>query len=203
MSEQITITLPAVDEHAIATLETEKQLVAETEEAALRGIRQRYAPLARHNGFVRIAWYSRQTSNYQVEREEFYRAADGKRVRAFLVVDHFDRDYDDQNRGSLTGCRLYLTAQGEWLEIERAGHWTQWQGEPQSWGCGTDLNNDQPEDGYVRALPDDEIAELYCLSEVVAGLGKALAGLDERIPGRLVKVRQRAALAAKLLDALK
>lgn len=211
MSDAITIMIPAVDEASIAMLETERPLVAATEETLLAALRTRYAPLARHNGFVRVAWYSKQTSNYSTEREEFYCDGAGRKVKAFLVVDQFDREHDDQNRGSLTGARLYLTAGGEWLAVERMGHWSQWQGEAQYWSAGVSIDNSGSTErewdeygpiGSTQTMTDAEVAHRFPLTEVVGGLSKALGGLNERIPERLAKMRQRAALAAKLLEAL-
>lgn len=204
---EITITLPAIDETVIANLETLSIEVLATETEALRVIREKYAPLAKQNGYIQIADYSVSASNYSFDKE-LYLERDGKRLRALKCFDSFDSNREDQNSGSLDGHRLYLAATGEWIELERVGHWSTWQGSPNWWGCGKFVGpegwQEEPRNvGHVRTMTDAEVAEEYNLDKLVEHLGKSLKTLAEKLPARMVLVQQRAALASQLLDRLK
>ncbi len=216
MPAQITVTIPAIDEAVIAAIKSESEIVAESEVAAIQVLRQKYAPFARQNGYVRTGWEAQSTSNSSWEREAYYRV-EGKRVRALLCVDDFDSENNrgDQNRGRCTGSRLYLLASGEWLEITRVGTWSQWQGEGKGWACGdvdwdTDDDGDDSDydeydsgpSGSTKAVDDEYVQSHYQLGAVVKGLSEALKTMGEKLPERLAKLRQRAELAQKLLASL-
>ena len=70
-------------------------------------------------------------------------------MHGLLCDDNFDSNTNrgDQNRGTYSGSRLYLTDTGEWLEIERSGSWSQWQGEGEGWACGDVDWDDATDDG--------------------------------------------------------
>jgi hypothetical protein len=207
--EQITITLPAIDEAVIANLETLRTQASATEIEALKAVREKYAPLAKHNGWIKIADYDMATSNYRIDRDLHY-VVDGRKVKGLLCYDGFSSDHTDQNRGNQTGDRLYLTESGQWLRIERDGHWTQWQGEAQWWGCGvsaipSDGRYEDMDDtgGSIRVVTDAEVEAEYDVDDIVAQLAKSLGTLATKLPQRMTKLQQRVALASKLLEALK
>lgn len=204
---EVTITLPAIDETVIANLETLDIKTLATEAEALRAMREKYATLARQNGYIQIADYSVSTANSSFDKE-LYLERDGKRVRALKCFDSFDRNREDQNRGSLDGHRLYLAETGEWIELERYGHWSAWQGSPNWWGCGEFVgpegwDEDATSGGHVRMMADAQVADEYDLAKIVEHLGKSLKTLAEKLPERMTRVKQRAELASQLLAGLK
>ena len=204
---QITITLPAIDETVIANLDTMTIQASATEIEALKAIREKYAVLARQNGFVRIAHYSVSNTNWSTSNDVHYERK-GRKVRALLAFDNFGSTNTDQNSGTYEGDKLYLLESGEWLRIERRGNWSQWQGSPDQWGCDADASPNEEEYGLVRLgsvriLNDAEVQTEYPLSGVVEELGKSLKTLAEKLPARMVKVQQRTNLASQLLAGLK
>jgi hypothetical protein len=224
MSNEITITLPAIDEQLIANLDTLTTEASATEVEALKAIREKYAPLARQNGFVRIGWMrSGDGSNWSEERSYYYERS-GKKIRALKVYDGFEQPNTTQNTGSNTGDRLYLLETGEWLRIERTGSWSQMQGATQEWSCGPgilDRGYDDPSlrelrdvaasEGYtdpehgsgsIRTVTDAEVEAEYPFDEILTELAKSLKTLQEKLPARMTKVQQRVALASQLLAAL-
>ena len=204
---QITITLPAIDETVIVNLDTLTIQASATEIEALKAIREKYAVLARQNGFVRIAHYSVSNTNWSTSNDVHYERK-GRKVRALLAFDNFGSTNTDQNSGTYEGDKLYLLESGEWLRIERRGNWSQWQGSPDQWGCDADASPNEEEYGLVqlgsvRILNDAEVQTEYPLSGVVEELGKSLKTLAEKLPARMVKVQQRTNLASQLLAGLK
>jgi hypothetical protein len=202
---QISITLPAIDETIIANLETLTIQASATEIEALKGIREKYAILAKHNGVVRIAHYSVSSTNWSKSKDEHYER-NGRKVRALLAFDNFGFTNTDQNSGTYDGDKLYLLETGEWLRIERRGTWSQWYGSPDQWGCGVSADTDSEFDdqgGDMKILSDAEVGSEYPLSGIVEELGKSLKLLAEKLPARMVKVQQRANLASQLLAGLK
>jgi hypothetical protein len=121
MSEQITITLPAIDETVIANLDTLTSQASATEIEALKAIREKYAVLARQNGYVKIAWTRRGDGSNWSEERDYYYERNGKRVKALKAFDNFEQPQTSQWAGDNTGDRLYLLESGEWLRIERSG----------------------------------------------------------------------------------
>jgi hypothetical protein len=222
MSEQITITLPAIDESVVANLDTLTTQASATEVEALKAIREKYAVLARQNGYVKIAWIRRgDGSNWSDERDYYYER-DGKRVKALKAFDNFEQPNTNQNSGDNVGDRLYLLESGEWLRIERNGRWSQWQGSTNYWACGDDIiagDNDPylareaaASEGYrdaarssgsIRILSDAEVEREYPLDGIIKELSASLKTLSEKLPGRMNKLQQRVSLASQLLSALK
>lgn len=202
---EITITLPAIDETVIATLDTLSSQASATEVAALKAIREKYAVLARQNGYVRIAHYRVQATNWSDCKDVYYKR-DGRKVRALLAFDNFSDSNTNQNSGTYEGDKLYLIESGEWLRIERVGTWSHWQGSPDQWGCGVSAHETYGEyddqGGEVRIITDAEVAGEYPLDGIVEQLGTSLKTLAEKLPVRMAKVQQRATLASQLLAGL-
>lgn len=208
--EQITVTLPAVDESVIAALETETVVMAETETKTLEAIRRVYGPFARHAGDVKIGWSFQGSPNYSREQHYYYRRADNRRVKALLAVDGFDRQQETEFTGRFTGSRLYLLEDGRWLLITRDGNWSRWQNAPEEWACGDDILPGSDSDEYdtprnrgsISILTDAEVQARHALTEIVSGLSESLRTLAGKLPERLTKVRSRCALATELLGKL-
>ena len=205
--KEITVTLPAIDETIIANLDTLTTQASATEVEALKAIREKYAVLARQNGYIRIAHYGVQNANWS-RSEDVHYERNGRKVRALLAFDNFGSDNTDQNSGTYSGDKLYLLASGEWLRIEREGTWSQWQGSPDQWGCGVSASA-QVDDydagdvgGDVRIVTDAEVEAEYPLDGIVEQIGKSLKTLGEKLPARMVKLQQRVDLASQLLGRL-
>ncbi len=164
--------------------------------------------MARQNGYILIADYEAGDANSHVHKQLFLER-DGKRLRALKCFDSFDKNHESQNSGSLAGFRLYLAESCEWIELERHGLWSAWQGSPDWWGCGEFVGPDgwdEEEDnsgGHVRIMTDAEVAAEYELDKIVQQLGKSLKTLAEKVPERMARVKQRAELASQLLAGLK
>lgn len=218
---QVTITLPAIDETVIANLDTLTTQASATEVEALKAIRKKYAILARQNGYVRIGWTKVGDGSNWSQTQDYYYERNGKRIKALKAFDNFEQPNTEQWSGDNTGDRLYLLETGEWLRIERNGRWSQRQGSPQCWACGEDIipgDNDPYLDqmrqaaasegyvdtkrapGSVRIVTDAEVEAEYPLDGVVAELANSLKTLARKLPERMVKVQQRASLAAQLLE---
>ena len=210
MSDQITITLPKIDETIISAIETETLATQETETLAIAALRTAYAPLARQNGYIKTSYHIHQTSNFCNERETWYRHA-GRKVKALLIIDNFRRTHNDENSGDQVGKRLYLAMTGtesKWIELEREGTWSAWQGTPEGWCAGADdAEYDgeyaDPSTGSLKIINDEQVASQYKLIDVVDGLSDSLTVMAKKLPERLTKVRQRATLASQLLASLK
>jgi hypothetical protein len=204
---EVTITLPAINEEIIAQITEMTTAVSATEVSALAAIRQKYAELAKQNGYVRIAWTYRGDGSNWSEEKDYYYERSGKRIKALLCSDGFYSTKSSQNSGYRVGNRLYLLETGEWLRIERDGDWSNWQGAPESWACGDGIIEDPPSEeennkGSLRILTDAEVAAEYKLADVVEQLAKSLATLAQKLPERMAKLKQRVSLAEQLLAAL-
>lgn len=216
MSEEITVTIPKIDETLITEIETLAIKAEHAEAEALKALREKYSVLARQNGYVKLAYRYDGNSNYSREDEAYYEK-DGKKVHALLAVDCFTRRNHawDQNRGEYTGSRLYLTQNAEWLEIVREGSWSQWQGEGEGWNCGMlagqhdddeyDYYESQGESvgGSCDVVTDDYVASEYNFADILDGLSKALKTMATKLPERMARLQERATLASQLLAALK
>jgi len=179
--------IPAIDETVIAALDAETAMEATTKTAALEALRVRYAPLARHAGFVQTEYdYAHES-----DTTDHYRGGDGTKVHAILAVDCFDRTTTDVGRGEQTGDRLYLLESGQWLRIERTGTWSAWSGASEGWSCGA-----------IAKVTDEEVAAEYDLGEIVKELSKQLTIMATKLPARLSGVRARTEAARALLDAI-
>lgn len=204
----ITITIPEISEQAIADLETLHSQTLASELEAVRTLREKYAPLAKHNGFVRIGHWSRGNQNWSDEKEYHYRR-DGRKIKGFLALDDFHTDNDSEFAGRQKGFRVYLLESGEWLLIQRDGRWSSYQGSPEYWtadpeGFGDGNFEDfTPQGAAIQPLSDEQVAARFDVQKIVEQLGESLKGLAERIPQRMTKLRQRAELASKIVEALK
>ncbi len=209
----MTIEIPTPSAELISQLETATIETSQSEAAAVSAIRERFTPYAKHNGFVMTADYDLATSNYSVDRNAHYER-DGKRVRALLAEDSFSIEHTDQNRGTRGGTKLYLTQHGEWLQIERVGRWTQWQGEAQYWytddvSRGKILGNefdgydgdDGSPSGAIAILADAEVAAKYDVDNILNQIGRSMAELCKKLPARYAKLQQRAELARRVIAA--
>jgi hypothetical protein len=190
MSDKITVELPAIDEALIERIDKTRIEAFDNECQALATLRERYAPLARHNGFVKVKYQSLGENG----EESFYLLdSAGEQIRAFRCLAEFCTRVDpsDSDRGTFAGYRLYLTELGQWIQLERYGDWSKWANEEDVWSS------------TVTTLTDMEVATRFELTDIIKGLSEALQKLANDLPGRLVKVQQRAKLAAELLTALK
>jgi hypothetical protein len=205
----MTVEIPTPSADLIAQIENATIETSENETAAIAAIRTRFAPYAKHNGFIRIAYSRVGNSNYSREDELYYEDG-GKKVRALLVLDEFDsRNHSgDQNRGEYTGYRLYLTSGGEWVKIKRTGNWSRWQGEGEGWGCGVSAGSDTGDEydeapvGYVKTLTDEQVAR-FEVGKILDRLGKSMADMCAKLPERYGKLKARAELARRIVEALK
>jgi len=205
----MTIEVPTPSTDLISQIENATIEALENETQAVVALRQKFAPYAKHNGFIRIAYSSVGNQNWRRESELYYEQ-DGKKVKALLVRDEFGSENTDQNRGNYTGWRLYLTANGEWLKIRRDGNWSQWQGEGEGWGCGcsaesNDMGDDYGADmgGYVKTLTDEQVAAQNVFGKLLEGLAKSMTDMCTKLPERFGKLKARAELAQRTLEALK
>ncbi len=204
----MTIEIPTPSADLIAQVENATIEVLENETQAVIALREKFTPYAKHNGFIRIAYSSVENSNWSRESELYYEQG-GKRVKALLVRDEFDRENTDQNRGEYTGWRLYLTAGGDWVKIRRSGNWSQWQGEGEAWGCGCSAESNEMGDdygadvgGYVKTLTDAEVAKLD-FSKLLDCLAKSMTDMCSKLPERFGKLKARATVAQQIVEAVR
>ncbi|CAM6053490.1 unnamed protein product [Sphagnum tenellum] len=206
--EAITITLPAIDVSSIETISQLNTQAVATETEAFGAIREKYANLAKQNGYVEIAWtWCGDGSNWSEEKDYYYERG-GKRIKALLCSDGFYNTNSSQNSGLRLGHRLYLLETSEWLRIERDGHWSNHQGAPESWSCGNIINDEdsryeEDNKGSIQILTDAEVAAEYKLADVTEQLSKSLGTLAQKLPERMAKLKQRVFLAEQLLAAIK
>lgn len=199
--QEITITLPAIDEQVLTDLDQTTTLASHTGVEALRLIREKYAKLARQNGQIRIAHVKRGNQNWS-EEEEHYLARDGRRVKAIKVYDGFEQVNSEEFRGNNTGNRLYLTELGEWLRIERDGRWSSWPGEGSWWSCDCDVVECDPRKARIEVRTDEQVEAEYPLDAILSGLAESLKVMQTKIPVRMVQVQRRLQLATGLIEAL-
>lgn len=202
----MTIEIPTPSAELLSQLETATIDTTSSELAAIAAIRERFTVYAKHNGNIKIADYDRVTSNYSVDLAVWYKRQ-GKLVKGLLAWDAFSTSHTDQNRGTRSGSRIYLTEAGEWLKLTRVGHWTQWQGEAQYWECGVsaapDSDEDAPNDagGSVEVISDADVDAMVDLEELLTDLGKAMAEMCKKLPDRYNRLKARAELANRVLTA--
>jgi hypothetical protein len=206
----MTIEVPTPSAELISQLETAVIQTGQDEVAAITAIREKFTPYAKHNGFIKIgSFHKSDGANYTIDREAFYERA-GRRLQGLLAVDLFAEEHTDQNRGIKTGHRLYLIETGEWLELERVGCWTRWQGEPTYWYTDGDsmeaLELDEgrpPSGGHLRIMTDTEAGAEYSLEDILEELGKSMAEMCKKLPERYNRVKARAELARRTVEALR
>jgi len=207
-----TIEIPTPSADLLQQVENIRLETAQTETAAIAAIREKFGPYAKHNGFIRTARYYRGDSNYTDERDAYYRQEDGKRLRGLLAYDNFTQVNSDQNTGRNEGFRLYLTADVRWLKVERVGHWTQWQGSPSYWYAGEsaaaeinildDEAEELPSGGNIEWMSDADVVQLCNFAELLKELGKTMESMRQKLPERYARLKERAELAQRTLNAL-
>ena len=204
MSSAISFTFPAIQANDLsAVLEVEEQLAA-SELEFISALREKYASLASHNGYIRISDYTIGNQNWRQSGETFLER-DGVRVKGLLAGDYFASPSTGEWVGSYTGQRLYLTVNG-WTEIERHGSWSQWQDSSCFWSCdGTFADDKEFEiaDGRIRNLSDADVASEYNVIEVASELAKSLTTLAHKLPERLTRKRALAQSLNSVTAALK
>ncbi|MGO9302337.1 MAG: hypothetical protein ACLP3R_01365 [Candidatus Korobacteraceae bacterium] len=195
MSQEVTITLPAIDDTTIADLAAAQTTVIVKESDAVRLLRETYAKYARHAGFVRIADH---------DEKNYYYMHSGKKVHALLICDGFYSTTSERDRGGcLLGSRLYLTEHDQWLEITRFGHWSQYVDSPGWWSCDPSIVDVYVEPtGSTQVLTDEQVRASYKLSDILSTLAKSLTTMSAKLPQRLTKVRRDIELAAQVIAAL-
>ena len=202
----MTIEVPTPSADLISQIETATIETNQAEIAAVMAIREKFSPYAKHNGNVRLAHYEARTCNWEVDRSVYYKDASGKRAKALLACNDFTSGCEAQNHGSLDGKRLYLLVTGEWLEIERAGSWSAYQGSPNQWGCGEDASPDREYEsnagGYAKIVNDAYVAANWSVEKLLKDLGQAMTEMCNKLPERHGKLKARAELAQRALAAV-
>jgi hypothetical protein len=215
----MTIEIPTPSADLLSQIETASIEIQESETAAVAAIRERFAPYAKHNGYIKTGDESQSTSNSSWSRQAYYsEPGPTLRTRGLLCHDSFDDNTNrgDQNRGTYSGSRLYLTDANKWLEITRSGSWSRWQGEGEGWACGDvdwDDATDETDDSYgdvnsgysggTKTLTDAEVAARYNVDEILAELGKSMTVMCQKLPERFNRIKARAELSARIIDGLK
>lgn len=204
----MTIEIPTPSAELLHQLETATIETDQAETSAVASIRERFARYAKHNGYIKTAHYNGSTQNYNLERDAYY-MRDGRKVRGLLVANDFDQPNTTEFTGDNTGTRLYLTENGDWLELERAGHWSQWQNAPSWWytdhasweAIGMDEVNDdgEPRNGGIRNLSDGQVAAQYRLKAMIETLAASMAELCKKIPERYGRLKASAELAQRVV----
>jgi hypothetical protein len=198
----MTIEVPTPSADLISQIETATIEALENETQAVVALREKFTPYAKHNGFIRIAYSSVGNQNWRRESELYYEQ-DGEKVKALLVRDEFGTENTDQDRGNYTGWRLYLTAAGEWVKIKRDGNWSQLHGEGEGWGCGCSAESNDMMGGYVKTMTDTEVAKANVFEKLLAGLATSMTDMCSKLPERYGKLKARAELAQRTVEALK
>lgn len=193
MSEQITITLPCIDE----TIHREAVSTHDTKTAAITAIRDKYARLAQYNGnIIKIA--RRVNDNPSFDDSVYLTDAEGREITGLLVFDSFTTEKTGEEKtgeewwGRFMGLRLYLTTTG-WIEIERLGAWSSYQNSTNVWMCGDVRFGDGSGSkqyfgrvgGHVKPLTDAEVIERYSIGTICETLSKSLKTLSEELPTML------------------
>jgi hypothetical protein len=92
------------------------------------------------------------------------------------------RDFPKENYGDFTGCGLYLTTDGTWVELTWSGRWSRYQGD--GWAAI----------GTPRTMTTTEVVAEYDTGAIVRGLAEALSRyLEGKATDTARKSRERAA----------
>lgn len=203
----ITITIPEISPQAIADLETLNTQAVASELDAVRMIREKYAPLAKQNGYIKIGnWQRGDGRNWSENKDYFYTTENGRKVKGLLCWENFHQPNTGQWDGTNSGDRLFLMEDGRWLRLVRDGYWSAYQGSSAYWSCDPDGFGDDnfpefsPKTAEIRVLSDEQVADLYDFADLLSDLSKALQGLVQRIPQRMTKLQQRAELAQRVIS---
>jgi hypothetical protein len=207
----MTIEIPTPSAELLNQLETATIDADQAEIDAIKAIRERFTPYAKHNGFIQTATYAMSDSNYQVHKDAYLEAG-GIKVRGLRVWDGFDSDHSDQNRGDHLGERLYLSERGEWIELKRSGVWSHWQGASCYWytseesaaAVGVIAHHEQHRcrAGHIRYMSDLEVVAEYDLDEILKELGKSMTEMSKKLPARYTALQARAELAQRAIAAV-
>ncbi len=184
----MTIEIPTPSAEFLVQLEQATIDTNQSEASAFATLRERFAPYAKHNGFIMTGFEQTCYASSNGEGStvwDHYRENGGK-VRGLLCYDGFDEERPhSQNSGTYTGWRLWLTEGGEWLSVRRTGEWSQWQGSTRSWTAD------------VRILTDAQVVyetsghRHYPLGKIVEQLGKSMAEMADKLPPRMAKLKAR------------
>jgi hypothetical protein len=190
----MTIEIPTPSADLISQIETATIETNQAEAAAIAAIREKFTPYAKHNGTIMTSYEQTcyASSNGEGTTERAYYQVAGRKVRGLLCWDGFDTECpNNQNSGTYTGERLWLTEAGQWLEVSRTGEWSQWQGSSRSWK------------GTVRVLCDAAVVTEYPdrLDDILEELGKSMAEMCSKLPARYSKLQARAELAQRVIAA--
>jgi hypothetical protein len=206
---EITITIPQIDPAMFDALEAAQTQAHESELAAVRAIREKFAAAAKHGQKIKTAHYDcNDTSNRVYINEEALYRVDRKLVKGLLIVDGFTHT-ERGNGGENVGTRLWLTAAG-WVEQKRTGAWSRYSGSADWWCAGAKTaymsDNDSDWDtgyggGNTKPLTDEQAAE-YKLAAILKGLDKAVAESKDRVPKRIAKLQEQIAVAQGVAAAL-
>jgi hypothetical protein len=184
------ITIPDIPTEELSQLDRETTLAVDGELAAIKVLRERFGPLAKYNGVVKIRECSTNYGTHLADYiEEFLENEGGQKVRAFRIVNNYETTKHTDFTGTEHGYRLYLTPAG-WIELTRSGNWSHWEKSTSGWIA------------EVREMTDEQVADEYDLDGIIRGLSKALNGLQDRIPDKFRRVRERASLAENIVKAL-
>ena len=203
----IVITIPQIDPQMFEVLEAAQAQAFDSELAAVRAIREKFAVAAKHGQRIKTASYScnNTQTHFFVNQEEWFRI-DGKLAKGLLIVDDFA--YTERgNGGRNTGRRLWLTAAG-WVQQERVGEWSRFSGASDWWCAGDEtpyMREDEGDSNYGGGLTrpaSDEVASQYDLDEILKGLAKAITDSKDRVPKRIAKLQEQIAVAKGVAVAL-
>ena len=197
----IVITIPQIDPQMFDALEAAQTQAHESELAAVRAIREKFAAAAKHGQRIKTSsWQAKH-----VEDETYLR--DGKAlVKGWEIVRGFSFDDPNSNGSTISGHSLWLTA-GGWVEQEFRGNWSRYSDSLDWWCAGDttpqmdDAQSDGFGGGYTKHV-SDEVASEYRLEDILAGLGKAIAESKDRVPKRIAKLQEQIAVAQRVAAAL-
>ena len=87
----MTIEIPTPSAELLTQIETTNIEALESETVAIAAIRERFAPYAKHNGFIKVGDESQSTSNSSWSRQAYYSkpAPSFLRMRGLLCDDNF------------------------------------------------------------------------------------------------------------------
>lgn len=191
MTNEITITFPAIPAQVIAELKETETMLAASELEFVASLRSRYGSLAKQNGHIKISHYEIGNQNWQESGDTYLTDGDGAKVKALLASDFFSRSNSSEFNGSYTGEKLYLHEDG-WIEITRSGRWSNYQGSDDYWTCDGRFADEKEFEcgrGTIRHLTDAQVADEYDVKGIAETFAKTLADLAQKLPERLSRKR--------------
>ena len=187
----MTIEVPTPSADLISQIETAKIEAEQNESTAVAAIRERFAPYAKHNGFITTSYELTcfASSNGEGSETWEYLRESGRKTHGLLCFDSFSTDRPhNQNSGTYTGKRLWLTDAG-WVCVTRSGDWSQWQGSSRSW------------EGRVDTLTDAMVSDTFKLADILEQLGTSMSEMCKKLPERYNRLKARAEMAQRVLTA--